>query len=244
MNNPNIPVPKYSIIILIYHRTPELVEMAKDCLGSVLASTKNRTDTEIILVDNGSTERYEWEKNVDTYIRFQMNRGISAGWNAGLKVAKGEYKIILGDDTIVSEGFIEALQEAMDMPQAGVANVHMEHLPHGKGIVEDYKWYSGACFMLSQNTIDRVGYFNETIFPCNTEDWEYWIRVYKAGLKLYKNFTFSVMHKEGQTVHAADLSVHTQGLLKKLEAEVGFDPVPVFCANRSIHDAIHSSTPL
>lgn len=239
MNNPNLKPIKYSIIILIYHRTPELVEMAKDCLSSVIASV-NRDECEIILVDNGSTERWEWDKHVDTYVRLSENMGISRGWNTGLRLSKGKYKVILGDDTIVSKGFLEALKEAMEQPFAGVANVHMEHLPHGKGIIEDYKWYSGACFMLTDRTIERVGYFNETIFPCNSEDWEYWIRVYKAGLKLYKNHTFSVQHKEGQTVHSPDLSVHTQELLKKLEEEVGFDPLPVFCANRSIYEALQS----
>lgn len=238
--NPNFPLPKYSIIILVYHRTPELVEMAKECLSSVIASV-NRDECEIILVDNGSTVRWEWDKHVDTYIRLNENKGISRGWNSGLKVARGEYKVILGDDTVVAKGFLEALEECFKQPFCGVANVHMEHLPHGKGIVEDYKWYSGACFMLNKNTIEKVGYFNETIFPCNTEDWDYWVRVYQAGLKLYKNFTFSVQHKEGQTVHAPDLSQHTKGLLKKLEEEVGFDPTPVFCSDRSIYEALASS---
>lgn len=242
MINPNYPLPKYSVIILIYHRTPELVEMAKDCLSSVIASV-DRENTEIILVDNGSTERWEWEKHVDTYVRLDKNMGISRGWNTGLKLARGKYKVILGDDTIVSKGFLEELEKCFNEPFCGVANVHMEHLPHGKGIVEDYKWYSGACFMLSQDTIDKVGYFNENIFPCNTEDWEYWIRVYKAGLKLYKNHTFSVQHKEGQTVHAPDLSKHTQGLLYKLAAEVGFDPTPVFCSDRSIYEALANANP-
>lgn len=237
--NPNFPKPKYSVIILIYHRNQDLVDMAKECLSSVLASI-DRKETEVILVDNGSTVRWEWDKHVDTYIRLNENKGISRGWNSGLKVARGEYKVILGDDTKVSKGFLEALEECFKLTYCGVANVHMEHLPHGKGIVEDYKWPSGACFMLSQNTIDKVGYFNETIFPCNTEDWEYWLRVYQAGLKFYKNFTFSVQHKEGQTVHAPDLSIHTKGLLKKLEDEWGFDPVPVFCADRSIYEALAS----
>lgn len=240
MNNPNFPIPKYSVIILGFHRTPELVEMARDCLGSVINSV-NRDETEIIYVDNGSTEKWEWDKHVDTYVRLKENMGISRGWNTGLKLSRGKYKVILGDDTIVSKGFLEGLREAIEMPNAGVSNIYVEHLPQGQGIVEDYKWYSGACFMLTQDTIDRVGYFNETIFPCNTEDWEYWLRVYQKGLKLYKNFHVSVQHKEGQTIHAPDLSVHTKGLLKKLEEEWGFDPTPVFCSTRSIYDALSST---
>lgn len=240
MTNPNYPIPTYSVIILGFHRTPELVEMAKDCLGSVINSV-DRKDTEIIYVDNGSTEKWEWEKHVDTYVRLDQNMGISRGWNTGLKLARANYKVILGDDVIVSKGFLEGLKEAIDMPNAGVSNVYVEHLPQGKGIVEDYKWFSGACFMLTQNTLDKVGYFNENIFPCNTEDWEYWLRVYQKGLKLYKNFGVSVQHKEGQTVHSPDLSVHTKKLLENLADEWGFDPTSVFCSTRSIYDALSSS---
>jgi len=73
-----------------------------------------------------------------------------------------------------------------------------------------------------------VGYFDEEIFPCNTEDWDYWLRTYRARLKLYVNYGHTVQHLEGQTVHAPDLSVHTQGLLKRLEDKYGVNPVPIF----------------
>jgi|SRR6185312_101780 len=226
MQNPNIIIPTYSVIVLIYHRTPELVQMAKNCVASI---RNNSQDYELIIVDNGSPERFSWENECDTYIRFNQNRGISAGWNAGLKASRGRYKVILGDDTIMHEGYLEALRKAIEMPNAGVANVHVQHLPHGEGIVENYKWFSGACFMLKQKTLEKVGYFDEGIFPCNTEDWDYWLRTYQAGLKLYVNYEYSVQHLEGQTVHAKDLSEHTQVLLRKLEEKYNVNPTAIFC---------------
>jgi GT2 family glycosyltransferase len=226
MQNPNLIKPKYSVIVLIYHRTPELVQMARNCIASVKNSSQ---DYELIIVDNGSTQRYPWENECDTYIRFNENKGISRGWNEGLRIARGRYLVILGDDVIVHKGYLEALEVCFEKPNCGVSNVYVQHLPQGMGIVEDYKWFSGACFMLKQKTIEKVGYFNEEIFPCNTEDWDYWIRVYQNGLKLYKNFTFSIQHLEGQTVHAPDLSIHTQTLLKKLEEKIGMNPVDIFC---------------
>lgn len=238
MKNPNYPKPTYSVIILIYHRNQELVEMAKECLGSV----KNHIgkDAEIILVDNGSTVRWEWDKHVDTYVRLDQNMGISRGWNTGLKLARGKYKVILGDDVIVSKGFLEGLRAGIEMPNAGVSNIYVEHLPQGKGIVEDYKWYSGACFMLTDETIEKVGYFDEEIFPANTEDLNYWLRCYEKGLKLYKNFGVSVQHKEGQTVHAPDISQFTPSLIEKQNKRWGFDIMPIFYGDRSIYDALSS----
>lgn len=230
VENPNLRQYKYSVIVLIYHRTQELVDMTRDCIASVKNSSE---DYELIIVDNGSTVRYPWEKECDTYIRFNENKGISRGWNAGLRNARGKYMVIIGDDVIVHKGWLEKLQEAMDQPQAGVANVHVQHLPHGEGIKEHYKWFSGACFMMTQKTIDRVGYFAEEVyFPCNFEDHDYWTRVLRRGLKLYVNFTFTVQHLEGRTVHAKDLSEHFQEMKRRFMAIHKFDNQEVFCGDK------------
>lgn len=241
MENPNLKEYKYSVIVLIYHRSQDLVGMTLNCLGSVFNAI-DRNETEIILVDNGSTVRHKWEDIVDTYIRFNENKGISRGWNAGLRLSRGKYKVILGDDVVVRPNFLQALQKAMDMPECGVANIHVEHLPADIGCKEHYRWFSGACFMLTQNTIDKVGYFDESIFPCNTEDWDYWLRTYQAGLKLYRNFAMSIQHKEGQTVHAPDLSKEHQRLMTNLRNKYGFDPTGVFCGEEDIYEALGLQT--
>jgi len=237
MKNPNLKEYEYTVGILIFHRNQELVEMAKDCLGSVLACV-DRDKTQIIIVDNGSTSRYEWEKHCDVYVRYSENRGISAGWNGILKHARGKYINILGDDTKVASGYLEGLKEALQMPDAGISNVHVEHLPHGIGITEDYKWYFGACFMMSQDTYKKVGLFDEGIFPANHEDLDYWTRVYQAGLKLYKNQTISIQHKEGQTVHAPDISSQNDKTRDYFIKKHSFNPIPVFYGEESIYDVL------
>ena len=204
------------------------MEMGMDCLASVLSSI-NRDETEVIVVDNGSTVRTDyWEKNADTYIRFDDNRGISAGWNAIIKNARAKYINILGDDVIVSKGWLEELQKAMDMPQAGMANVHVQHLPHGVGIIETVKWPSGACFMLTPKTVEKVGYFYEGYIKCNWEDADYWTRILQVGLKMYKNNAITVQHKEGQTVHAKDLSSNFEKNRQIYIERFGFDCQNVF----------------
>lgn len=236
MKNPNLKTFDHTVGILIYHRTEELVTMAQECLGSVLANI-DRNTTELIIVDNGSPIRSNvWEKNADTYIRFSENKGISRGWNAILNSARGKYITIIGDDVKVRQNWLSELQKAKDMPKCGVANIHVEHLPVGIGIVETYKWPSGACFMLDKNTINTVGYFDETIFPANTEDWDYWIRLYQHGLKFYRNYGCSIQHLEGQTVHSPDISAEHNRLLMNLRKKYGFDPVPIFCGDTSMPD--------
>lgn len=229
MENPNLTKPEFSVIILMFHRNEALVDMARDCVASVKNSGK---DQEIIIVDNGSTSKYNWEDYCDTYIRFNKNMGISHGWNAGLKVARGKYLVIIGDDVIVHDGWLEAMKEAVEQPFAGMANPHVEHLPSGMGIVENYKWPSGACFMLKRETVDKVGYFAEHLyFPAQYEDVDYWIRIYKAGLKIYTNFGLTVQHLEGQTDSAPDISKHFDANRERFLKEHDLDPIPIFFGN-------------
>lgn len=242
MDNPNLHKYKYTVGILIFHRTQELVDMAIECLDSVLRNI-DRNETEVIIVDNGSTVQSDvWAKNADTFIRFDKNMGISHGWNAILKLARGKYINILGDDTKVTSGWLEAMQKAMDMPDCGIANIHVEHLPANIGVIENYKWFSHACFMLTQNTINKVGYYREDLyFPCNFEDHDYLTRIYKAGLKAYVNYGKTIRHLEGQTVHAPDLSEHFQRLKGVFMKEHGFDNQNVFCGFDDIHNYLQTS---
>lgn len=239
MENPNLKKYKYTVGILIYHRTPKLVEMAKDCLRSVLVNI-DRNETEIIICDNGSTIKDTfWEEHADTYIRFDKNMGISRGWNSIIKLARGKYINILGDDTKVRPGWLDAMQKAMDMPDCGIANIHVEHLPPNIGVIENYKWFSHACFMLTQNTIDKVGYYREDLyFPGNWEDTDYIIRVYKAGLKTYVNYGKTIQHLEGQTVHAKDIAGEFNRLKQVFIREHGFDPVEALYGSEDLYDKL------
>lgn len=236
MENIHKVKPIHSVIMLIYHRTPELVEMARDCIESV---KKNSEGAEIIIVDNGSTQRHDWEKQCDTYIRFDRNMGISWGWNAGLKLARGKHKTVIGDDVLVPPGWLEGLRKGFEQPNCGVVNPYVEHLPMGIGLVENYKWPSGACFMLTQETIDKVGYFDyETFFPTDHEDWDYWTRVYQAGLKMYRNYSISVKHREGATTKASDLNDSKQQTKQAFTDKWGSDGVDVFCGDAPIENLL------
>jgi GT2 family glycosyltransferase len=226
---------KYSVIILLYNRDNELMRQSMNCLASVLATT-NRKETEIIVVDNGSTVRTNyWEEHADTYIRFLKNEGIARGWNAGLKEAKGKYIAVLGDDTIVHGNWLEELQKAMDIPDCGLANLHVQHLPAGQGIVENYKWASAACFMVTPFILEEVGYFNEGYFPCNFEDWSYFLTIYNKGYKIYRNYGISIQHNEGSTVHQPDLASQFDKTRDYFIKEWGRDAIDVFCGKESIY---------
>ena len=94
----------FSVVIPVYN----VKDYLEKCIDSVLAQTSD--DTEIILVDDGSTDgesgqicdRYA-EKHPDQIrVIHQNNRGVSSARNSGIRAATGEFIVFIdGDDYIV-----------------------------------------------------------------------------------------------------------------------------------------------
>jgi GT2 family glycosyltransferase len=234
-----------SIIILYYHRDPKLMPdnydpyMMQDLVESIELNTSNY---ELITVDNGSTiDEYDWLKgHVHKHHRFEKNEGISNGWNKGLSLATHENMIILGDDTIVPPNWVEEMLKAIEMPDAGAATVHVEGMPYGEGIKETWKWFPGACFMLTKKTIEKVGYFDWNLFyPCNWEDASMWCRIMGNGLKLYTNYAVTVRHRMGATLHVDDLSSPFEKLRQVFIKRHGFDCQPYLYGDKDIREVLH-----
>lgn len=95
-------VPRLSFIVPVYNTEPYL----RECVDSLLA--QDLADCEIILVDDGSTDRSG--AICDEYVRrdnrirvvHQQNAGLSAARNAGLEVARGEFLAFVDSDDSVA----------------------------------------------------------------------------------------------------------------------------------------------
>jgi GT2 family glycosyltransferase len=93
---------KLSIIIVNYN----VKFFLEQCLNSLIKALKN-IDAEIIVVDNNSVDgscqmiRQKFPEVI--LIENKANKGFSVANNQGIKIAKGEYILILNPDTIVEE---------------------------------------------------------------------------------------------------------------------------------------------
>jgi len=94
------------------------------CLDALRAQTYPRELTEVILVDDASTDdsvafvqaNYPEVK----IVRLARNSGLAAGCNAGAAAARGDLLVMLNNDTEVEPGWLAALVEtAVAHPQAG-----------------------------------------------------------------------------------------------------------------------------
>lgn len=105
----NIPV---TVIVLVYN-TPELL---LQCLQSFY-DTSHIKGWQVIVVDNGSDEdmRSVIGKRFDgiEVIRSERNLGFAAGNNLGLRMAEGEFVILMNSDVIARAEILGSLTESL-----------------------------------------------------------------------------------------------------------------------------------
>ncbi|MGY0037918.1 glycosyltransferase family 2 protein [Pedobacter sp. NJ-S-72] len=86
-------------------------------LESVRVNTK-QAQVEVILVDNGSQEdcQQEFENTYPglIYIRSEKNLGFAGGNNLGIGVAKGEFLLLLNNDTEITPNLITVLSTELE----------------------------------------------------------------------------------------------------------------------------------
>jgi len=117
--------PLVSVIVINYNGRDHLAE----CL-SALCADLNTPPTEIIVVDNASTDDSqaliaEWARRVPQVIPLPspVNRGYAGGVNAGLARARGPYIVALNPDMIVTPGWLtEPVAVFEAYPQVGALN--------------------------------------------------------------------------------------------------------------------------
>lgn len=112
-----------SIIVISYNTA----EITKNCLESIEKSLKNTTiKYEILVIDNASTDssvnalkNYLPAGRHGKIIENKENVGFGRANNQGVKLAKGEYILLLNSDTVVLNHAIEKLLEfAKSNPKA------------------------------------------------------------------------------------------------------------------------------
>ena len=103
---------KASVIVVVHAGAHHL----EDSLGS-LAAYADRSDVEVVLVDNASADRcgkeaarkWPWVRAV----RSESNLGFAGGVHLGVDAAEGEVLVLLNDDAAAGDGFVEAHLESL-----------------------------------------------------------------------------------------------------------------------------------
>ena len=109
-----------SIVILTWNSERQI----EACLAS-LAQGLSAFPSEVIVIDNDSQDetraviKKTWS-NVQLVCNTE-NRGVAPARNQGIRLASGEYVVILDDDTVVQPGALDCLIRYMeDQPEVGL----------------------------------------------------------------------------------------------------------------------------
>jgi GT2 family glycosyltransferase len=220
---PAVETPDVSLVIPVHNK----FEVTYHCLASLLLAP-NRATFEVILVDDGSSDKTldvaELVRGIVT-IRHETSQGFIHSCNAGGKLARGKYVVMLNNDTEVTPAWLDELVHVFDhFDDVGMAGAKLLYpngtLQEAGGIVwgsgdpwnygrngnprdprynyaRQVDYLSGACVMLPTALWHEIGGFDELYVPAYFEDTDLAFRVRDKGYKtVYTPFS-QVIHFEG-----------------------------------------------
>lgn len=217
-------MPGVSVIIPVFNK----VELTKQCLESIAAHIP-QTTFEVIIVDNGSTDatsdsvieasgKWPWLR----YHKFDTNRKFAAACNQGVLLSQYSHVLLLNNDTILSDNWLDSLYSTFDDPSVGICGSKLLY-PDGTvqhagiffrpDLVPFHQFtrqsssspnvscplqvtaVTGASLMTRKSIFDFVGGIDES-YGMYFEDVDFCLKVLKAGFKIIYNPASTFVHLE------------------------------------------------
>lgn len=200
------------------------------CLSSLAQQTYKQF--EIIFVDNGSKDNsVAYVKKNFPHVKIILNKknlGFAGGNNVGYKHAKGEYILLLNNDTWVEKNFLKKIIGAFDRnPRLGSVQPKIVLMDdpkkldavgaywtdssflyyYGFGKNSQEKKYNkkmpffsnkGAAMLFKKELVDKIGLFDDD-FWCYYEETDFCHRVWLAGYECWYYPDAVVHHAMGGT---------------------------------------------
>lgn len=207
-----------SIVILTHNR----LDRTSECLLSIQKTT---TNYELIIVDNASSDNtVQWiAENFPQakIIRNTENLGVPKARNQGLKATTCEYIVVMDNDVVVYEGWIEELFDSAKRGAdiVGIEGWQLDHLHQAcwkcQNADERFDYLGGACTLFRRKVFEEIGLLDEGFSPAYYEDVDICIRAKSRGFKLAWKPTKSIHHKEHSTlIHGQKDFVYSEVLAR------------------------------
>ncbi|MDE2422942.1 MAG: glycosyltransferase [Betaproteobacteria bacterium] len=212
-----------SIVVLAYNG---LKEVTRPCIESILKNTP-KGSYELVLVDNASSdgtaayfEALHSQYDHITLCLNQQNKGYAGGNNDGMRLAKGAYIVLLNNDTLVPQGWLNRLlgllkangnvglvgpvtnsagnEQRIEISGLNESNFEQHIAPYLER--QRGRWFTTErlgfyCVAMKRVVMERVGLLDERFGLGMFEDDDYCIRVRNAGYALAVTEDCFVYHK-------------------------------------------------
>lgn len=219
--------PKVSIVIATFNQW----DYTQKCIESIKKWSAN--NYEIIVIDNASSDDTV-NKLTKKYpevrlIKNNMNEGFPAAANQGISNALGEFVLLLNNDTVLTEKWLERMIEVIESDksiglvgpisnevsglqidkEAKYESIEEMHLyakkirETKKGEILNFPRVAFLCTLIKREVFEKIGGLDERFTPGNYEDDDFCLRAQLAGFK---------------TVIAKDVFIHHYGS-KSFKAE-------------------------
>jgi GT2 family glycosyltransferase len=199
------------------------------CLKSIAVNTVDPPYEVIVVDDCSDPETMEMLRMVENIrvLRNETNLGFIKSCNRGAGEAKGQYLVILNNDTIVTKGWLQALLKTYEFDsETGLVGCKLIYpdgqLQEAGGIfwkdgsawnygklddqnkpaynyIREVDYCSGACLMIPRQLFHDAGMFDEGYAPAYYEDADLAFKVREMGRKVYYQPGAVVVHFEGIT---------------------------------------------
>ncbi len=200
---------KISIVLVTYNN----LNLTIQCVNSILRNT-TWPNYQLIVVDNGSEdgtgdylERLRQEVPTAKVILNPDNRGFAAANNQGLREADGDILLLLNNDTVVPDGWLDPLVRHLRDPSIGLvgpvtnavgneAKIEVSYTDiqqmqdfsdcytkAHKGQSFDISMLAMFCVAFRRGILEEVGYLDEAFGIGMFEDDDYSRRVQAAGYR-------------------------------------------------------------
>ena len=234
-----------SIIVLTYNN---LFSCTIPCIESIVKYT-NLNKNELIIIDNFSTdETRDWLKTIQKQsvsknikvILNDENLGYASGNNVGIRLAKGQNVVLLNNDTLVSDGWLEQIvaplanskvglvgpitnrigsMQQITIPGLTEANYERLSLSYTKKHKNDYFNVKKLCFFcvaINRKLIEAIGLLDENFGRGNFEDDDYCLSTLRAGYKILIAEGVFVFHKGSYSFNQVCKSEYAKLIEKNL----------------------------
>lgn len=197
-----------SVVVISF----DAIDQTRACLERLRATRDARHPTEILFVDNGSTDgsgEFLAAQPDVSLIRNTTNLGAPHARNQAIPHAQGEYVVFLDDDAMVTPDWLARLLYHAEVdPRSGCIAPTADRAAHGQqismncandpeSIAEfareisrnlDRQYFhspvlASFCLLVPRRVLDTIGGFDERFTPWGFEDDDFTLRATLAGFK-------------------------------------------------------------